>query len=75
MEKGYLSFKKRNPNAQGNESTVIKIKLMITAFFLSIFYNSIVQAIIFSKTAITVESDAFVSCSSKRLETAPNLMF
>ncbi len=31
---------------------------MITAFFLSIFNNSIVQAIIFSKTAITVESDA-----------------
>ena len=55
---GWILLKTLNPKAQGNESKVIKTKLMITAFFLSIFNNSIVQAIIFSKTAITVESDA-----------------
>ena len=63
-----MLLKTLKPKAHGNDKTVMTTKLIITAFLRSIFSNSIVQAIIFSKTAITVESDAFVSCSSKRLD-------
>lgn len=65
--KGWNHFHILNPNTHGSESNITRIILMAAAFVRDILNFSMQQHMIFSNTAIIVESDAKVMNKKNRV--------